>query len=825
MVATLLDADPREPEVSVCVRCSDRLLRSGWLARRSCADSEEFLVALEFKTTRFRVFRSSQGTPAALEYRLPTRMSKTSNHQSKRRSRASATGSALSPPTALSGPWAVPGVCLFLVAAVCLVFGATLGDGFVNYDDPEYVLENPAVNKGLAVSGMLWAFTQIHSSNWHPITWISHMLDCQWFGLNPAGHHFTNVALHAATAILLFLVLTQMTGFLWRSAFVAALFAVHPQHVESVAWVAERKDVLSGLFFMLALGAYVRYVRSTPRSLVRYSLVALFFALGLMSKPMLVTFPCVLLLLDYWPLRRMTPNSGSQTARFQFLILEKLPLFLIAAGSCAATLWASTAMVKIEGLSLPVRVGNALTAYAAYLGQTFWPVGLAVFYPHRDSHVSPVAILAAAALLVALSAGAFLFRKRCPWIVVGWLWYLGMLVPVIGIVQVGSQARADRYTYLPIIGIYVALVWFVAELSARWPRRNAILIGGSALLLALLTLRAREQTSYWRDSESLWRQALACTEDNYLAHCNLAKALSKKGDIDGAIEHFKKALEIDPTFEIARVDLAMVMVEKGDVSDGMAALQRALEKQPDDPGLLTNLGNACLRQGRVEEAIAYFEKALRIKPADPVANDNLGSALLRQGRVEEAIAQHRKALELKPEYEKAHNNLAFALSRAGRMEEAIAHYRKALELKPGYAKAEANLGGALLRVGRAGEGIEHLKKALEIDPKSPAPLNLLAWVLATSPDTLLRDGAKALNLARQAVTLSGSSPSALRSLAAAYAEGGQFSEAAETARAAIQRAGDQSNVTLAEDLRAQLRSYEAHVPIRDSGLTPPQIQR
>ena len=586
--------------------------------------------------------------------------------------------------------------------------------GFVNYDDTVYVVENPAVNQGLSLSGVGWAFTHAYASNWHPLTWISHMFDCECFGLKPAGHHFVNLALHTATAILLFLVLQHMTGFPLRSAFVAALFAIHPQHVESVAWVAERKDLLSGFFFTLTLGAYVRYVRSSPRSLARYSLVVLFFTLGLLSKPMLVTLPCILLLLDFWPLRRMTSVTGKHNARLQFLVLEKLPLFLLAAASCAATVWASIAMIKVKELPVAVRLGNAIVAYTAYLVQMLWPVNLAVFYPHRDSHLSALAVLASAILLGAFSAAAFLIRKRCPWLLTGWLWYLGMLVPVIGIVQVGSQARADRYTYLPMIGIYVALTWLAAEFSKSWPRRMTILAGGSVLLLGLTALRARQQTSYWHDSETLWRHALASTDDNYLAHGSLGKALYKKGDINGAIVQFKKALEIEPTFEIARVDLAMAMVDKGNLGDGVAALQRALEKQPDDPGLLNNLGNAFLRQGRVDEAIVQLEKSLRFRPEDPVANDNLGSALLRKGAVQEAIRQHRRALEAKPDYEKAHNNLALALTRAGQVDEAISHYCRALELRPDYAKAEANLGALLLRLGRKGEGVNHLKKALKL---------------------------------------------------------------------------------------------------------------
>ena len=685
-----------------------------------------------------------------------------------------------------SGPphWASSAICAMLAGLVAFVFGGTLHNGFVNYDDPAYVFDNPMVSGGLTASGIAWAFTHFQCSNWHPITWMSHMLDCQWFGLNPAGHHFTNVALHAVTAILLFLVLKQMTGFLWRSALVAALFAVHPQHVESVAWVSERKDVLSGLFFMLTLGAYVRYVRSVPRSLGLYALVAFFFALGLMSKPMLVTLPCVLLLLDYWPLRRMTfapgtlPGSG---IGLKFLVLEKLPLFLIAALSCVATIFAQTgAIAKVEQLALLVRIGNAVVSYVAYVGQMFWPARLAVFYPHPGDSLSWLSILFAFVLLAGVTLGVFHFRRRCPWLTVGWLWYLGMLAPVIGIVQVGAQARADRYTYLPEIGLYVALAGMTS--LVRIPQRRWVVGGFVAIIIGALAFIARAQTAHWVDAEALWAHSLADTEQNGTACANLGQAL----------------------------------MDKGKVAEAIPYLQAAINLGPADFHSVDNLGAALLQKGQISEAIALHEKAIAINPRYEKAYNNLGFALLQARRPDEAISAFNKAIELRPIYSKAENNLGNAYLQINRMEDAIAHYRASIRANPAFEKAHHNLGIVLARTGRSREAIPCFETAIRLQPRYSAALNSLAWVLATSGDETLRDGARAIELARQAVQFSnGGSPFLLRTLAAAYAEAGRFSEAVQTARQALRMLEGQPGSPLVEALQAQMQGYENKAPFRE----------
>jgi protein O-mannosyl-transferase len=470
-------------------------------------------------------------------------------------------------------------VCLFLAGAVWAVFGQTLGYGFVNYDDGQYVYNNPQVIHGLNLKGIEWAFTHSLMANWHPLTVMSHMLDCQLYGLNTGGHHLTSLLLHAATAILLFLVLREMTGALWRSAFVAAVFAIHPLRVESVAWVAERKDVLSGLFFMLTLGAYVRYVRKPP-SPGRYLTVIFLFALGLMCKPMLVTVPFVLLLLDYWPLNRF----GTPAHRFSIpwkLIVEKIPLIVLSIAACLVTLLVQHQDTEV---SFSERINNALVSYVAYCGQMFYPVGLAVLYPYPNDGWPTGKIILALLLLVAISAGAFCWRQKRPYFLMGWLWYLGMLVPVIGLVlQVGAQARADRYTYLPQIGLYILVTWTVVALTASWRSRRWVLGGGAVVVLAVLIICARAQTAYWRDSESLWAHTLACTSGNSLADNNLAWLLATLAPAEGgdpvrAVTLAQRACELTGHRDANYLDtLAVAYAATGRFNDAVVTTQTAIE--------------------------------------------------------------------------------------------------------------------------------------------------------------------------------------------------------------------------------------------------------
>jgi tetratricopeptide (TPR) repeat protein len=592
-------------------------------------------------------------------------------------------------------------VCAFLLAAVWVVFGQTLGHKFISYDDNSYVYENPQVIQGLSLKGIEWAFTHSVEANWHPLTMMSHMLDCQWYGLQAGGHHLTSLLLHAATAILLFLVLREMMGLrpvksigaatpqagaLWPSAFVAAVFAIHPLRVESVAWVSERKDVLSGLFFMLTLGAYVQYVEKSkgksPKSKVYYGLTLLFFVLGLMCKPMLVTVPFVLLLLDYWPLNRF----GAAANRFSIsrkLIVEKIPLIVFSIAVCVVTLLVQQ---PARAISCPLRISNALVSYVAYCGQMFYPAGLALLYPY-PSHGLPMGkIILSLLLLVGVSAGAFCWRQKHPQFLMGWLWYLGMLVPVIGLVQVGDQARADRYTYLPQIGLYILLTWTVVELTASWRGRRWVLGGGAMVVLAVLITCARAQTTYWRDSESLWSRSVACTTSNSIAHNNLGGVFRDEGRTGEAIAQFQMALEINPDFAEAHNNLGVVFVQ----------------------------------QGRKEEAITQYQKALAIKPDYAEARYNLGNALLRQGDAAEAISCYQKALAIKPGYIEVQNNLALVLATCTQASlrngmEAVRLAERANQLAGGKNPAVlCTLAAAYAETGRFPEAIETAQRALHL---------------------------------------------------------------------------------------------------------------
>jgi protein O-mannosyl-transferase len=591
------------------------------------------------------------------------------------------------PGTGLNDRWIVPGLCLGLAAMVWLVFGQTIHHQFINLDDGAYVYKNPQVFRGLTSEGIIWAFTQSHAANWHPLTWLSHMLDCQLYGLSPGGHHLTNVLLHSANAILLFLVLRQMTGSLWRSAFVAALFAIHPLRVESVAWVSERKDLLSGLFFLLSIWAYVRYARN--RSLSRYGVLLLFFALGLLCKPMLVTLPAVLLLLDYWPLGRMPSATDSREKKFgtlRTLVLEKLPLVGLALASCAATIVAQqVAMQPLTSISLPLRAGNALIAGAAYIGNMWWPADLAVFYPLAFHDITAARVALALVVLLGISAVVFILRRR-RYLVTGWLWYLIMLGPVIGIVQVGSQARADRYTYLPEIGLALLVTWAVADFCARWRYHRIVLAACSLITIGALTFAARLQASAWKDNETLWTQALSRTTDNLMAELNLGEAVYQLGKTSDAIQHFERALQIDYNRASVHSSLGVALLEKGRAEESLSHLQTAIALDPHDADAHYNLGNTFLAMQRARDAVAEYQKALDINPDDTETMNNMAwilatstDPMIRDGTKAVALAE-RAVLLTDNKEQRAVATLAAAYAEIGLFPEAVKAAQRALQL-------------------------------------------------------------------------------------------------------------------------------------------------
>jgi tetratricopeptide (TPR) repeat protein len=777
-------------------------------------------------------------------------------------------------------------VCVFLALAVLAVFGQAAGFGFVNYDDNKYVYENAVVQKGLSWQGARWALTYSEIGHWHPLTWLTHMADCQLYGLWAGGHHISNVALHTVATVLLFLVLRKMTGTLWRSAFVAAVFAIHPLRAESVAWIAERKDVLSGMFFMLTLWAYAHYARHPSRG--RYVLVALLFGLGLLSKNMLVTLPFVLLLLDWWPLGRMQragaegAEAGSRSAGVPFwgLVKEKIPLLVLSAGSCVATASVSERLVDADRVAFLPRVGNAVVSYVVYLRQMVFPAGLANLYPY-SRHGPPIwSVCVALAVLAGITAGVVACRQKRPFLLVGWLWYLGMLVPAIGIVQISYYSHADRYTYLPGIGLAMAGTWGVADLSAGWKNRRLVLGVLMMAVIGALAVFGHIQTSYWKGGESLWTHTLACTSNNFIAHLDLADLLRLDGRLDEAAAQYRQALAIAPDNVETLNDLGNILAMKGEDAAAMVQYRKALAVRPSFADTHVNLGNL-LMHVRLDEAIAEYRQALAITPDKVEILNDLGKALALKGEDAAAIAQYEKVLELQPGYANAHFNLGNRLLKMGKLEEAAAQYQKALEIQPDDAEARnklgktlllkgdfdgamacfektaamspdpfsrwfslgngflqkedwetamaclrqalkinpraadacANLGLACFKKGDTKEAIDAWQQALAIDPDQIYVQNNLARLLATTPDTSLRDGPKAIALATQANQLSGGgNPVILQTLAVAYAQAGSYGLAAGTARRALELALAQNKDALAAALQKEIKLYETNAP-------------
>ncbi len=649
-------------------------------------------------------------------------------------------------------------VCVVLAGITLATYWPVCLNDFIHYDDHGYVTENTHIQDGLTWPNLGWAFGTGYAANWHPLTWISHMLDVQLFGLNPAGHHLTSLLFHTANTILLFLLLRQMTGAQWRSALVAALFALHPLHVESVAWVAERKDVLSTFFGLLSLWAYVRYAQSkvpgapathhaprTPPPVSRFYLLSLLlFALSLMSKAMLVTLPFLLLLLDYWPLGRWQPGTGAgRTARR--LLLEKVPFLVFSASAILATLMVQeAAMQYFRQLALSARAANAVVSCARYLGKTFWPEDLAVFYPHPMHW--PVSVVGGASVLVVLITGlAVLGWRKRPYCVVGWFWFLGLLVPVLGLVQVGAQAMADRYTYLPLTGIFILLVWGSSErLTARRIPARAGLAAG-LLLLVLCAGLTSYQIRFWRNTETIFAHAAAVTRGNWVAHGNLAGAAlrryqdTQRRSVEQQVVHlqFGPPGQAPPSAPL-RDDLELVIQH----------CQQSLQANPGFPDTYVTLAKALTEKGRLDEAKAHLGTAIRLNPTNAETHEILAEIQHRQGRVAEAITEYQAALKLNPDWQEVLNNLA--------------------------------------------------------------------WVLATHPSPEVRNGPEAVRLAARACSLTGRTNLWLLStLAAAYAEAGDYAQAiaaAQETRRLAAAAGRPDLLNLAE---TRLQLYQSRRAYRE----------
>lgn len=599
-------------------------------------------------------------------------------------------------------------VGVLLAAVTVTVFWQVNSHDFIAYDDPEYVIDNPMVRAGLTPQGIRWAFSTFYAANWHPLTWLSHMLDYELFGLSPGRYHLTSLLFHILNSLLLFLVLVKMTKALWRSVTVAALFAVHPLHVESVAWIAERKDVLSTSFWMLTMWAYLRYRENPGRT--SYLVTLILYALGLMAKPMLVTLPFALILLDYWPLARwgragLVHEPGRDGGRIASLVWEKAPFALLAALSSTVTLiaqWRGGAVSPAEVVPLSLRFGNALVAYLVYLVKMVWPVGLAVFYPHPGRNLPLWPVLCAAVVLGGITLGVLRARQGQPYLLTGWFWYLGTLLPVIGLIQVGEQAMADRYTYIPLIGPFLMISWGVPTLAARWrtPRRLLPVLT-TATLSALLCI-TWGQVQHWRDSLTLFTHTLSVTTNNSRIHNNLANVLAQQGEIEEAIAHYKEALAIQAKYPEAHSNLGAALVSRGSVEEGIGHYREALRLDPNLAEVHNNLGVVLADQGKTAEALSHYLKAIELRPDYAEAHNNLGNVLAEQGRFAEAIARFGKALQLRPFYPQAHNNLGVALAREGRLREAIPHFERALELRPDFTQARRNLAIALQKTAQSG---------------------------------------------------------------------------------------------------------------------------
>lgn len=705
-------------------------------------------------------------------------------------------------------------ICVVLAVVTAAAFWRVLGQDFVEYDDQDYITQNPRVQAGLTWHSIQWAIRTGHAGNWHPLTWLSHMLDCQLFGLHATGHHITSLLFHVSNTVLLFILLRHMTGAIWRSAFVSALFAVHPLHVESVAWVAERKDVLSACFFMLTLLAYTQYVRragqsgpeseqkekfgavglaSAPPARAYYLLALGLFTLGLMSKAMLVTVPFVLLLLDYWPLGRLRPGKATpdelrdltalKAARaisptpLVGLIIEKIPFFILAVASSVVTFLVQRqagAMGLSQITTLGQRFSNSLVSYCAYLLNTVWPTDLAAFYPFPKS-IPVLTAVGAGAVLVAVSLIGISNARKCPHLAVGWFWFLGMLVPVIGFVQVGMQGMADRYTYLPLIGIFVVVAWGGAEFAAANKEWQSPLKFAAVTTVGICVFLTSAQVKYWQNTQTLWEHALAVTSNNAVAEYGLGVALARAGKYDQAAPHFVNAIRIRPDYAEAHNNLGLILVMKGDVEQGIEHYRAAQRAKLNTPELQFNLGQALAAKGDLNQAISAFRAALQLQPSFTAARRQLGIALATEGKMAEATNELCQALREQSDAQ-THYYLALALTKEGRGEEAVVHYREALHLQPDW----------------------------------PLALNDLAWLLATAPKPELRDSTQAVTFAERACQLSQRREARfVGTLDACYAAAGRFAEAIATAKQARELALSTGQKDIAVAAEQRLTLYES----------------
>jgi len=688
-------------------------------------------------------------------------------------------------------------ICLVLALSTIAVYWQVHSFDFVDYDDYEYITLNPNVKAGLTTPGVIWAFTTGYAANWFPLTWLSHMLDCTLFGVNPGRHHLTNLLLHIANTLLLFIVLKQITAALWQSAFVAAAFALHPMHVESVAWIAERKDVLSMFFWILTIAAYSRYVRQPAKTW--YLLTVLAFAMGLMSKPTVVTLPFVLLLLDYWPLGRLNnpktlqspeePNSRISASFFHWpvfyrLLLEKIPFFTLSFISCIITFFVQRAgkmVAEFADLPLMSRIANTFLSYVKYIGNLIWPTRLAVFYPHSAlGRMSVWPVVLAVLILIVISVCVLYFARSRKYLPVGWFWFLGTLVPMIGLIQVGGQAIADRYTYIPATGLFIIIAWGLPDLLARWRYKVVSLTVAALILTSAMMISTFHQVAHWQNSFSLFTHTLAATgNDNFVVHHMLGKELFKQKKFDDAIYHYEQTLRLRPNHFDTLNNLAAAYYRVGKIDPAVISWKNALKVNPNRPDVYYNMGVALTKQQKIDEAVESFTHALRLNPGLAEARKGLANAFFLQGRFRQAVEQYRLLIRIAPNSSDLCSRLAFALLELGEIDQAVAYFEQALRLAP---------------------------DNLEL-------MNNLAWVIATHPGLASRDPEKATRLAERLCQFTGYRiPRFLDTLAVAYAATGKFDQAVNFAQRAIELGRSANEENLAAEIQNRLNLYKAARP-------------
>jgi tetratricopeptide (TPR) repeat protein len=713
----------------------------------------------------------------------------------------------------------------FLSLLLLLVTTATYWqlwqNDFVNYDDDIYIQGNRYVRAGVTSATLRWALMEVgYAGNWHPLTWISLQIDQTLFGWKALGFHFTNLCFHLANSVLLLHVLERMTGALWRSALVAALFALHPLHVESVAWVAERKDVLSTFFWLLTMAAYASYVFRP--GVIRYLLVLLAFGFGLMAKPMLVTLPCVLLLLDYWPLGRVrlrgqaaaeVDSAGStvNSARLWLLLAEKIPLFGLVAASSWLTLIAQNRGLALMTVSLDQRLANSLVATVMYLSQTFWPASLAILYPYPTAGFS-IFQEAAALGLIMLVSGLVLWRVRLqPYLLVGWLWFLGTLVPVSGlVVQVSIQSRADRYTYVPLIGLFIALTWGLADFVNRLRVPKRLVYGATAVMVTVCAVASGRQVAIWRDSVTLWEHALAVTQDNYMAHTKLGTALLEMKRFKAARFHFEKALQIR-SFSLGEYNLGRVSLDEGDRVGAIRHFEDALATDPDNPVVHYRLALVYDAMEMLQAAFSHYQAAWRNQPGNPGLLRHLELVRMRQAADPQAISALTAALPQDPNPGEICDAIGWQLALEGKEKEAEAAFHRAVEMLPLVTKYSCDLAQILGDLEQKQLSMEIYRTAAQRDPGWLEALNYSAWSLATEPHPEFRDSSRAIRLARQACEATAyQEADYLDTLGAAYAAAGKFDEASALVHQALLAGSKKADADWVAAVQTRRQRYAQH---------------